>query len=98
MQTMTIQVTNEGVLIPKIYLHNATEVEVVMTDQYVIIKPKQTATKQTTQQKKITNPATRARRFSFIGSSHTRNPQASLQAEEILEAEIDRRSGWSHNE
>jgi hypothetical protein len=37
---MPIQVLDEGVLIPRIYLHNAGEVEVVITADYILIKPK----------------------------------------------------------
>ncbi len=44
MNNVPIQVTNEGVLIPKTYLRNASEVEVVTTADYFLIKPKQVAT------------------------------------------------------
>src|SRR4051812_38243079 len=44
MNNIPIQVTNEGVLIPKTYLRNASEVEVVTTADYFLIKPKQPAT------------------------------------------------------
>lgn len=37
---LPIQVLDEGVLIPKVYLHNADEVEVVVTADYILIKPK----------------------------------------------------------
>lgn len=40
MTIIPIQVTDEGVLIPKTYLHNATEVEVEMTADYVIVRSK----------------------------------------------------------
>ncbi len=40
MNVIPIQVTDEGVFIPKIYLHDAGEVEVEMTADYVIVKPK----------------------------------------------------------
>ncbi len=35
-----IQVTHEGVLIPKTYLQGANEVDVVVMADYIIIKPK----------------------------------------------------------
>ncbi|HLB48669.1 MAG TPA: hypothetical protein VJL59_16805, partial [Anaerolineales bacterium] len=35
-----IQVTEEGVIIPKVYLQGAAEVEVEMTAEYVIVRPK----------------------------------------------------------
>jgi hypothetical protein len=34
-------------------------------------------------------------RYDFIGIGHTRDPQASVNAEEILEREVKRESGWS---
>ncbi|MCI0711127.1 MAG: hypothetical protein L0154_13300 [Chloroflexi bacterium] len=40
MKVMPIQVLDEGVLIPRIYLHNAGEVEVVVTADYILVKPK----------------------------------------------------------
>ncbi|CAN5459716.1 hypothetical protein BH10CHL1_BH10CHL1_43150 [soil metagenome] len=43
MNNVPIQVTDEGVLIPKNYLRNASEVEVVTTADYFLIRPKQVA-------------------------------------------------------
>ncbi|MBI3241191.1 MAG: hypothetical protein HYZ49_02730 [Chloroflexi bacterium] len=40
MNVVPIQVTDEGVLIPKVYLHEAAEVEVEITAEYVIVRPK----------------------------------------------------------
>lgn len=40
MNILPIQVLDEGVLIPKIYLQNTGEVEVVVTADYILIKPK----------------------------------------------------------
>jgi putative ubiquitin-RnfH superfamily antitoxin RatB of RatAB toxin-antitoxin module len=40
MTIIPIQVTDEAVIIPKIYLHGAHEVEVEVTDEYVIVRPK----------------------------------------------------------
>ncbi len=40
MNVIPIQVTDEGIIIPKIYLHGATEVEVEMTAEYIIVRPK----------------------------------------------------------
>lgn len=40
MTIIPIQVTEEGVVIPKAYLHNAAEVEVEITAEYVIVRPK----------------------------------------------------------
>ena len=40
MTIIPIQVTDEAVIIPKVYLHDAREVEVEITDEYVIVRPK----------------------------------------------------------
>ncbi len=41
MNLIPIQVTDEGVLIPKSYLNQANAVEVTVTEDYVLVKPKQ---------------------------------------------------------
>ncbi len=45
MDVIPIQVTEEGVFIPKVYLHNAADVEVEVTAEYVIVRPKSQPTK-----------------------------------------------------
>jgi len=40
MNILPIQVTDEGVLIPRVYLHEAAEVEVEVTADDVIVRPK----------------------------------------------------------
>jgi hypothetical protein len=89
MELIPIQVTEEGVVIPKTYLQGASDVEVIWSEDYILVKPK-------------IRPAQRSgksgkHRYSFIGIAQTRNPTASTDAEEILAREVDRRSGWSHN-
>lgn len=86
------QVTDEGVLIPKVYLHDASQIEIVVTKEYVLVRPKlsEPESVQTEQTIEELN-----RRYSFIGIGHTRDPQASVNAKEILEREIKRESGWS---
>ena len=37
----------------------------------------------------------KGRRYSFIGAGRTRNPRASVEAEEILERDVDSRDGWT---
>lgn len=87
MQLIPIQVTQEGVVIPKVYLQDAAEVEVVVEADYVLVRPKP----------KISHAKgeVKAHRYSFIGVGQTRNPRASVEAEDILEREADRREGWS---
>ncbi|MFN8499713.1 MAG: hypothetical protein U0641_17810 [Anaerolineae bacterium] len=83
MNVVPIQVTDEGVLIPKSYLHDADDVEVVVEEDYVLVRPKRHEVRE------------KGRRYSFIASGHTRNPRASAEAEEILEREVDRSHGWT---
>jgi len=91
MNILPVQITEEGVLIPRTYLHEAVEVEVVVTDEYVLVKAKPPAAESKTTQR----PARKPHRFSFIASGRTRNPRASQEAEEILEREVKRHAGWS---
>jgi len=88
MNVFPIQVTDEGVLIPKVYLHDTNEVEVVVTNDYILVRPKRTSPSSTRE------PAAPRRKYAFIGSGRTRNPGASAEAEHILEREADRRQGW----
>ena len=91
MSVIPIQVTDEGVVIPKVYLHDADQVEIVVTDDYVLVRPKSPALDE--------RPSPRpAHHYSFIGIAHTRNPRASVEAEEILMREVNRRNGWELSE
>jgi len=92
MAVIPIQVTDEGVLIPKVYLHDASQVEIVVTKEYVLVRPKPSEPEPVKTEQSI---AELKRRYSFIGIGHTRDPQASVNAEEILEREVKRESGWS---
>jgi hypothetical protein len=87
MDIIPIQVTDEGVIIPRIYLHNAGEVEVVVTPDYILLKPKATPAD-------ATKPDTPSR-FDFIGIGESANPNLAEEAEEILTREIKQDSGWS---
>ncbi len=44
MNLIPIQIIDEGVLIPKSYLQNADAVDVVITEHYVLVKPKRQPT------------------------------------------------------
>lgn len=83
MNVVPIQVTDDGVLIPKTYLHGADDVEVVVEDDYVLVRAKKSGVREV------------GRRYSFIASGRTRNPRASVDAEEILERETDRSDGFT---
>lgn len=99
MQMIPIQVTEEGVFIPKIYLKETNNLEVVMVDDYVLVRPHVSAVEKSVPASvpEALSPG-QTRRFSFIGSGHTRNPKASVEAEEILEREVDQHEGWSIDE
>ena len=83
-----IQVTDEGVLIPRQYLSNTEEFEIVLSETHVLIRPKSHA-------HSLELLPSESDRFSFVGIARTNNPDASIEVEEILEREIDRRSGWT---
>ncbi|MCP5098039.1 MAG: hypothetical protein GY943_21025 [Chloroflexi bacterium] len=86
METIPIQVTGDGVLIPREYfLHDANEYEVELTDSYILIKPKVSEAPLPDVHK----------RYPWIGIGHSSDPTASQRVEEILADEIDRRSGWT---
>lgn len=89
MQMIPIQVTEEGVFIPKIYLKETNNLEVVVVDDYVLVRPHVSVVENSVLASvtKALSPG-RTRRFSFIGSGHTRNPKASVEAEEILQREV----------
>ncbi|MFZ4656377.1 MAG: hypothetical protein ACOYNY_05175 [Caldilineaceae bacterium] len=90
MQMIPIQVTEEGVFIPKVYLRETNNLEVVLIDDYVLVRPHVTVIESNAQASAAEAlPTKPTRRFSFIGSGHTRNPKASIEAEEILKREIE---------
>jgi hypothetical protein len=75
MNLIPIQVTDEGIFIPKIYFRQASEVEVVITADYVLVRPK----KPSAEPVAGTRPAPKRQRYAFIASGRTRNPQASVE-------------------
>jgi hypothetical protein len=83
-------VTEEGVFIPKVYLRETNNLEVVVVDDYVLVRPHGAAIESNTQASTTKALPTKPnRRFSFIGIGHTRNPKASAEAGEILQREIE---------
>jgi len=84
-----IQVTEEGVLIPKTYLRNADEIEVIVKADYILVRPHGRP------KPDAPSHAVREGRYSFIGIGETSNPTASTDVEAILEREADRGEGWS---
>lgn len=83
-----IQVTEEGVIIPKTYLRDASDVDVEVTPEYVIVKPREVP-------QSATPEPSQSQRYSFVGIGETRNPTASVEVEAILEREVTPRAGWS---
>ena len=100
MKMIPIQVTDEGVFIPKSYLRETDNFELVIEDEYILVRPQTTALLENRDQlsSSETAPSKPVRRFSFIGIGQTRNPKASVEAEEILQHEVDQREGWSLDE
>ena len=88
MEKFPIQVTKEGILIPRRYfLQDAGEFEVELVDGYVLVRPKISE-----------EPLPDVKeRFPWIGIAETSDPTASQRVEEILAEEIDRRAGWTHD-
>jgi hypothetical protein len=84
MSVLPIQIHETGILIPRIYLPNLEELEVVALEEYILLRAKPRAAAETKQN----GQRVKSRRFSFVGSSYTRNPFASTTAEEILHAEM----------
>lgn len=75
-----IQVNDTGVLIPRSYLQDASEFEFEVIDGYVLVRPKANGG--------LTLRPSTSSRFSFVGIAETRNPNASVEVEEILEREL----------
>ncbi len=89
MNILPIQITEEGILIPRVYLPAASQVEIVMRDEYVLLRKKTNGKTKPKKRRK------KSSRYSFIGIGHSRNPRASVEAEKILEREVDRARGWT---
>ena len=96
-----IQVTDEGVLIPKTYLRNASEIEVVVSGDYFLVRPKRVVATPPPPPKpevQAAPPLPRQpvnqppRRNPLIGGARPRNPQAAPKAEPLLGNEADRRN------
>lgn len=108
MNIIPIQVTDEGVLIPKTYLGNAKEVDVVISGDYFLIKPRQSAKLQPppmpvveaspARQPPVNQPpvnqppVNQPRRNPLLANARSRNPEGATKAETFLENEADRRN------
>lgn len=86
MNVLPIQVTEKEIRIPREYLPDSDELELVFEQDYVIVRLKV-----------IESPlADVKKRFPWIGMGRSGNPNASIEAEEVLSRELHRRSGWTH--
>ncbi len=87
METIPIQVTQDGVLIPRSYfLQDASDYEIEFVNGDILVKPK------------LSNeplPDVKER-YPWIGMAQSPDSTASERVEEILTAEIDRHAGWTH--
>ncbi len=89
MKVIPIQITAEGVLIPRAYFPASAQLEIVIRADFVLLKTKTNGKPKAKKRRKKSD------RYSFIGIGHSRDPQASMNAEEILEREIDPVRGWT---
>jgi hypothetical protein len=87
MKVLPIQVTEEGVLIPLDYLHNAREFEFELQNDTVLVRPRSKPGESERQKKSWLHE--------LVGIAESKDPTASERVEEIIEAEIDRRSGFT---
>jgi antitoxin component of MazEF toxin-antitoxin module len=87
MKTLPVQVTEEGVLIPKEYLQQADEFEVVVQNGDILVRPKS--------QPKDDRPVKKSWLHDLVGIAESKDPTASERVEEILMTEVTRRSGWT---
>ncbi len=80
MNVYPIQITEEGVLIPREYLPGVNEIETVITEEHILIRPK------------LSNEPdllpSESSRFSFVGIANSSNPNASVEVEDILHIEM----------
>jgi hypothetical protein len=86
MYLQPVQITDEGVLIPHHYLHDARDLVIEYIDGYVLIRPKPNGK----QIKETESP-----RYDWIGIASSGIDDASVEVEKILAEEIDNRSGWT---
>jgi hypothetical protein len=82
METISLPVTDEGVLIPKTYLKNVQAIDVILHEGYVFLRPKIAPEAVAAAEARL------AQRYAFIGIGKTGHPRVSLEVEEILEREM----------
>jgi hypothetical protein len=87
MKTLPVEVTDDGVLIPIEYLQQANEFEAEIQNGYVLVRPKS--------QPLDDGQGKKSWLHDLIGIAESKDPTISERAEEILMAEITRRSGWT---
>jgi len=105
MNIIPIQVTDEGVLIPKTYLQNSDAVDVVITPNYVLVKPRRQPAPESTPMATpqvqpvptapnvpaTVQPSRSPRRNPLVGHAHPSNQGATAVSETVLEHEADQR-------
>lgn len=87
METILINVTEEGLLIPRDYLPDAQEFELELKDDHIVIRSKGNGNQGDVKPEGWP--------YEWIGIAETKDPTASQRVEEILAEEIDRRAGWT---
>jgi len=87
MKVILKQTTDKGLVIPPEYLPEANEFELEVTNESIIVRPN-----------KEDEPLSDVyKRYPWIGIAHSNNPNASMEVEEILFAEVHRRAGFTHD-
>lgn len=87
MNIAPIQISDIGILIPRQYLPSVEAFELVLSDEYILIRPKSDSS--------LAAPIQSPLHF-LIGIAETKGLTASERTEEILVAELDSQSGWTH--
>jgi hypothetical protein len=87
MKNLPVEVTDEGVRIPIEYLAQADEFEAKKQNGYIVVRPKSEPPNE--------SPEKKSWLHDLIGIAESKDPTASERAEEILMAEVTRRSGWT---
>lgn len=83
MKTLSVQVTEDGILIPEEYLQKANEFEAKKQNGYILVRPKEEESASSSELL-----PSESSRFSFVGIARSNNPNASIEVEEILQEEL----------
>ncbi len=77
MNMLPIQITDKGVLIPREYVQSAGEIELVVMEEYVLVRSKNESNND---QELFPSESSH---FLFVGIAKSSNPKASVEVEEM---------------